>query len=361
MTAKTKTASSKLAFLKPFQAGTGDWRTASTRGQQIKQRANSHRRPVAEEPEDSLQNQLLFHTICGASNAYQLPGPQNVYWFVLEESLIDMVQSEGRLEEGKLHKTHEIVRTLILDIDFGPLVFGRLKTQLLPKAMSLLRAKVEERAPTTGYLFAIESVWRLFYGQILPTLECMLYLIESPKTISIRKAAIVAFRDHLLLGGTLEEHLRQRVANKRAMSPTIRQMVLVVQSVFECFPPSKNKLEMESLCALVVSPYLGYRGLYVDYQTTPVVKSNEPELARAARAKALLGLPTSPPPPHSLGYRGSLGPPALRKTSPSLQPVLERSTSPVRSMMMTGGGGHPGGHTHSQSSRLNYLMARIYK
>ena len=188
-----------MAFLKPFQAGTGDWRTASTRGQQIKQRANSHRRPVAEEPEDSLQNQLLFHTICGASNAYQLPGPQNVYWFVLEESLIDMVQSEGRLEEGKLHKTHEIVRTLILDIDFGPLVFGRLKvsknvvitvslvfnyfqqTQLLPKAMSLLKAKVEERAPTTGYLFAIESVWRLFYGQILPTLECMLYLIEVGK------------------------------------------------------------------------------------------------------------------------------------------------------------------------------------
>lgn len=44
----------------------------------------------------------------------------------LEESLIDMFKNKGKLEEGKLRKTHEIVKAL-LDSDFGSLVYGRLK------------------------------------------------------------------------------------------------------------------------------------------------------------------------------------------------------------------------------------------
>lgn len=45
--------------------------------------------------------------------------------------------------------------------------------------MSILRSKVEEQiSRNTEYLVAIEFIWTLFYCNILPTLECMLYLIE---------------------------------------------------------------------------------------------------------------------------------------------------------------------------------------
>lgn len=37
-----------------------------------------------------------------------------------------MFKNKGQLEEGKLRKTHEIVKAL-LDSDFGTLVYGRLK------------------------------------------------------------------------------------------------------------------------------------------------------------------------------------------------------------------------------------------
>ena len=93
----------------------------------------------------------------------------------------------------KANKTHEIVKSL-LDSDFGVMVFDRLKVeylpfvhigwyiielhlkgQLLPKAMTILKSKIDEGEDV---LAAIESTWAMFFGQILPTLECMLYQIE---------------------------------------------------------------------------------------------------------------------------------------------------------------------------------------
>ena len=113
------------------------------------------------------------------------------------------------------------------------------------------------------------------------------------------------------------------------------------QSVFECFPPSKHKLEMERICALLVSPFLGYRGLYLNNDNQyPVIKSNEPELARSLRTKPSLGLSTESDrlaiPPTRLLSMGQRRTP-VRKVS--LQPVFEKS-----------------GH-----NSLNYLMARVNK
>ena len=155
--------------------------------------------------------------------------------FRLEESLIDMFKNEGQLEDGKLRKTHEIVKSL-LDSDFSAIVYDRLKvftgnlsnyaqnfhflqSQLLPKAMTVLKSKLGEDELD---LLVLESIWQVFHQSILPTMQCMLYMIEvyslfdyallmlmplflqTPKTISIRKAAIIAFRDYILLSVSLE-------------------------------------------------------------------------------------------------------------------------------------------------------------
>ncbi len=51
-------------------------------------------------------------------------------------------------------------------------------------------------------------------------------------------------------------------------------MMLVLQGVCECAPPSVNFLQLEHLVAMVVQPYLGFQGLYMG-TPEPLVKSSE--------------------------------------------------------------------------------------
>lgn len=46
--------------------------------------------------------------------------------------------------------------------------------------------------------------------------------------------------------------------------------------MIDTFPPQKAKLRLEAITAQVVSPFLGYRGLYVDYENEPSTPSSEP-------------------------------------------------------------------------------------
>lgn len=56
-------------------------------------------------------------------------------------------------------------------------------------------------------------------------------------------------------------------------------MVLLIQGIMDTFPPSKSKLRMETITASVVSPFMGYKGVYENYDNRlPVVTSSEPEL-----------------------------------------------------------------------------------
>lgn len=51
----------------------------------------------------------------------------------------------------------------------------------------------------------------------------------------------------------------------------------------DSYPPTKTKLKLEALVARLVSPFLGFQGLYQG-GPEPVIKSSEPELV--ARRKS---------------------------------------------------------------------------
>ncbi|OTF81900.1 hypothetical protein BLA29_012393 [Euroglyphus maynei] len=54
-------------------------------------------------------------------------------------------------------------------------------------------------------------------------------------------------------------------------------MILIVQSVYERYPPSENRLKIEKIAALVITPYIGYLGIYENHNQTPVIRSKEPD------------------------------------------------------------------------------------
>ncbi|KAJ6221166.1 hypothetical protein RDWZM_006978 [Blomia tropicalis] len=253
-----------------------------------------------------------------------------------------MFKNEGHLEDGKLRKTHEIVKS-ILESNFSTLVFDRFKSQLLPQAMAIIKSKID--SGKTNYIETLKQTWEVLYKQILPTLDCMLHQIETPKGLSLRKASLIVFRDHVLLVEPLEERLRSEIENGTKICDTIIHMILTVQDVCECFPPSKNKLEMERICALVVSPFLGYRGLFVNGDNTnPIVRSNEPEL----HAK-----PRSLEPITNSNQSVKLCVQAMLNAAND-QKISSRSPEPSKESK-------PIGKKQSSFTNLNYLMARIYK
>lgn len=65
--------------------------------------------------------------------------------------------------------------------------FQSIKSQVLPKAVRLLKSKIDHDFDDDGcdsdgdgknYLNTLGSVWKTFYHDILSTLECMLFSIE---------------------------------------------------------------------------------------------------------------------------------------------------------------------------------------
>ncbi|KAM7308436.1 proline-rich protein 5-like [Ixodes scapularis] len=66
-------------------------------------------------------------------------------------------------------------------------------------------------------------------------------------------------------------------------------MILILYNVSDSYPPTKTKLKLESLLARLVSPFLGFQGLYLQGHPEPVIKSSEPEIA--ARRKSADGVP----------------------------------------------------------------------
>lgn len=54
----------------------------------------------------------------------------------------------------------------------------------------------------------------------------------------------------------------------------LKAKLFTFQNVNDSYPPCKNKLRLESLCAQICSPFMGYIGLYENGQL--LVTSNEP-------------------------------------------------------------------------------------
>jgi hypothetical protein len=44
----------------------------------------------------------------------------------------------------------------------------------------------------------------------------------------------------------------------------------------DTFPPQKNKLKIEQMASLLLNPFHGYKGLYLDHESEPSYPSSEP-------------------------------------------------------------------------------------
>ncbi|XP_046912878.2 uncharacterized protein LOC124493815 [Dermatophagoides farinae] len=248
-----------------------------------------------DDDEDDLQTEKLFHTICGGnlSSEFLVPCAKNANWVRLEESIINLFKNDGKLIDGQLKQTHEDIVSL-LDSNFGIFVFERLKSQVLPKAVRLLKSNIDHhdddeddvQCNSSGdneygkknYLDTLGSVWKTFYHDILSTLECMLFSIESFNNVSIRKTTLVIFRDQILINSLLEDKLKELlIEQNRSIPANIIQMILIIQSVYERYPPSENKLQIEKIAALAITPYQGYYGTYENHNQTPIIRSKEPD------------------------------------------------------------------------------------
>jgi hypothetical protein len=145
----------------------------------------------------------------------------------LQQRLNNLLQSEVRLFIPQYYQEH-----------------------LLMKGMIILREPVKEE---TGHelLQNLAKLWEHFFSNILPLLQAIFYPIET-LNCSVRSLTLISFRDIVVLKTKLEDALMEKDV---FVPPRIQQMLLVLQSI-RSNPPSENFIKLESIVALVVSPYL---------------------------------------------------------------------------------------------------------
>ncbi|XP_069696043.1 proline-rich protein 5-like isoform X2 [Periplaneta americana] len=184
------------------------------------------------------------------------------------------------LTRGQLTTLHNDIRVLLRS-QAGAFIFEYYQNTLLPGAACLLLEEVERGDADLGARLA--ATWTHFYCHALPTLEAIFIQVKNQKT-SIRQATLLAFRDCVLLQlASRLEPLLEEMHTDGSIPPAIKQMLLVLQSVMECYPPSEKRLKLESLVARVVSPYLGHRGLYEGGYPKPIIPSRELDVAHLRR------------------------------------------------------------------------------
>ncbi|XP_063232203.1 proline-rich protein 5-like [Bacillus rossius redtenbacheri] len=155
---------------------------------------------------------------------------------------------------------HEDVRVLQRS-QAGSFMLEYYQSTLLRDAAAPLLARLLERRAELAQTLAL--VWTHFYCHSLPALQAVFVSVKHQR-LSVRQATLVGFRDYLLL--QVEEDLApllQQLYARNAVPAAVRQMLLVLQGVTECYPPSDKRLRLEQLVARCVSPYQVYRGCYV--------------------------------------------------------------------------------------------------
>eukprot|EP00794_Sanderia_malayensis_P019915 gene19915-21862_t len=180
----------------------------------------------------------------------------NEDWKSLQHSVTSLFQ-KIRLKGRELDTLNDKVRT-VLDSEIGRFICEYYQDSILKKGMIILRENVKEKTGPV-LLDKLALVWREFYTAILPTLLAIFYPIQE-QGLSIRKTTLVGFRDMVLLKTSIEGALQS--IPKAKVPSDITQMLLILASVHDASPPSENYLKLESLVARVVSPYIGFNGLY---------------------------------------------------------------------------------------------------
>ncbi|XP_055064788.1 proline-rich protein 5-like isoform X2 [Misgurnus anguillicaudatus] len=101
-------------------------------------------------------------------------------------------------------------------------------------------------------LLVLAQVWDRFFCEILPTTQAILYPLQGQE-LTVRQMALLSFRDLVLIKLSLGDLLRK---NMPLIPASITQMLLVLQGIQDPRGPSKNYCKLESMVAMVITPYL---------------------------------------------------------------------------------------------------------
>lgn len=262
---------------------------------EIKVRRTSSQRPPNGPPSDFSTGS--YHTICVGNIAQfksTISSNQTQDWLSLENSIVELFNKSGEvlIPNGALVHIHQHVRNL-LDSNIGSFVYDRYKSQMLRKGMSILKNKITQNI---DFIEGLGETWIYFFSSILPALDCILFRVKAKCGLTIRQTSLIAFRDEIMFQIDFEEKLNDMLNEKKSIPPNIKHMLLVLQGIYECYPPSKNKIRVETLTALVVSPYLGYKGIYLnENDSEPTIPSREPHLNARRKSTDFLSRSASRP------------------------------------------------------------------
>ncbi|XP_054709003.1 proline-rich protein 5-like isoform X2 [Uloborus diversus] len=200
-------------------------------------------------------------------------------WKCVDNAVKRIFKDEDLLTfQGEFFKLHQNVEN-ILRSKTGTFLSDCYK-EWITKEMIPVIGKLK-RLDRSTFLQRLEDVWISFYSKTLPLLEAIFYQVKPKGRLSIRCTTLVAFRDVILLSSDIEAV----PAYGADVSPEIRRMILLLQNVNDSYPPSKNKIRMESLAARICSPFMGYMGMY--QKGYLVVTSSEPMHAARRRPSAV--------------------------------------------------------------------------
>lgn len=189
----------------------------------------------------------------------------------LESVLTDVIHlfQGKKLQEKEMTLLQERVRNLITT-DVKPMLYDFYKDKLMKKGMFIIREKIKHETGS-ALLTKLGEQWDYFYREVLPTLQALMYPVQTEHN-SIRQVALLAFRNTVLLKLPVTEALQNLGDHDTAALPAIQQMLLVLQSVHEV-SCTNNYLILEKMVAMVTCPYLGILGLYTG-GTEPEIASN---------------------------------------------------------------------------------------
>ncbi|XP_071825980.1 uncharacterized protein [Apostichopus japonicus] len=209
-----------------------------------------------------------------STKSQQVLGLRNDEWNRVQTKVMTIFEG-GKLGPNELFELNEMVRCSIsnhilvaIKSEIGSFISEYYKKSLLKRGMEALYNAIEDDGDKQ-LLESLSKVWDRFYSETLPTLRAIFYPIQT-KGLTMSQITLLGFRDHVLLRTKLKESLE---LNAQADIPqNISQMLLVLQNIREHPHPSEDFLQLESLVAMVVSPYLGTRGLYMGGDS-PVIKA----------------------------------------------------------------------------------------
>ncbi|XP_055064830.1 proline-rich protein 5-like isoform X7 [Misgurnus anguillicaudatus] len=139
----------------------------------------------------------------------------------------------------------------LLRTNMGSFIKEYFQNQILTKGLSVILEEIQKHEGEKQ-LLVLAQVWDRFFCEILPTTQAILYPLQGQE-LTVRQMALLSFRDLVLIKLSLGDLLRK---NMPLIPASITQMLLVLQGIQDPRGPSKNYCKLESMVAMVITPYL---------------------------------------------------------------------------------------------------------